>query len=62
MPTAVRGSTGNLAWFLGGTAVTALFLAGLLSGFLSGVRGAASGLTSGLTAWGLLFVACVLTV
>lgn len=49
--------TGNLAWFLGGTAVVSLFLAGLLAGFLSGIRGAKSGLLNGLTAWGLLFVA-----
>lgn len=54
--------TGNLAWFLGGTAVVSLFLAGLLAGFLSGVRGAKSGLLNGLTAWGVLFVASVLTV
>ena len=54
--------SGNLAWFLGGTAVTALFLAGLLSGFLSGVRGAGAGLLNGLTAWGLLFIASVVTV
>ncbi len=54
--------TGNLAWFLGATAVVSLFLAGLLAGFLSGVRGAKSGLLNGLTAWGLLFVASVLTV
>ena len=31
--------SGNLAWFIGATAVGALFLAGLLSGYLSGVRG-----------------------
>ena len=54
--------SGNLAWFLGGTAVAALFLAGLLSGYLSGVRGAGSGLLNGLTAWGLLFVTSVVTV
>ena len=54
--------SGNLPWFLGGTAIAALFLAGLLAGFLSGVRGAGSGLLNGLTAWGLLFVASVLTV
>lgn len=54
--------TGNLAWFLAGTAITSLLLAGLLAGFLSGVRGAASGLLNGLTAWGVLFVASLLTV
>ena len=54
--------SGNLPWFLGATAVTSLFLAGLLSGFLSGVRGAGAGLLNGLTAWGLLFVTSVVTV
>lgn len=54
--------SGNLAWFLAGTAVFSLFLAGLLAGYLSGVRGAASGLLNGVTAWGLLFVASLLTV
>ena len=54
--------SGNLPWFLGATAVSALFLAGLLSGFLSGVRGAGAGLLNGLTAWGLLFITSVLTV
>jgi hypothetical protein len=54
--------SGNLPWFLGGTAVAALFLAGLLAGYLSGVRGAGSGLLNGLTAWGLLFLASVVTV
>lgn len=54
--------SGNLAWFLAGTAIVSLFLAGLLAGYLSGVRGAASGLLNGMTAWGLLFVASLLTV
>ena len=54
--------SGNLAWFLGGTAVSVLFVAGLLSGYLSGVRGAGSGLLNGLTAWGLLFLTSVVTV
>lgn len=54
--------TGNLSWFLGGTAVGALLLAGLLAGYLSGVRGAAAGLMNGLTAWGVLFVASLVTV
>lgn len=54
--------SGNLPWFLGATAVGALLLAGVLAGYLSGVRGAGAGLMNGLTAWGLLFVASVLTV
>ena len=54
--------TGNLAWFLGGTAIASLLLAGFLSGFLSGVRGVAAGLLSGLTTWGLLLLASAVTV
>lgn len=54
--------SGNLAWFIAGTAVLALFTGGLLAGFLSGVRGAAAGLMNGMTAWGLLFVLSLLTV
>jgi hypothetical protein len=54
--------SGNLAWFLAGTAVFALLVAGFLAGYLSGVRGATSGMINGLTAWGLLFVASLVTV
>ena len=54
--------SGNLAWFIAGTAIASLFLAGLLAGLLSGVRGASAGAVNGMTAWGLLFVASLLTV
>ena len=54
--------SGNLAWFIAGTAIVSLFLAGLLAGALSGVRGTAAGAVNGMTAWGLLFVASLLTV
>lgn len=48
--------SGNLGWFIGGTAAAALMLAGLLAGFFAGPRGAGAGVANGLTAWGLLFI------
>jgi hypothetical protein len=48
--------SGNLGWFVGVTAATALMLAGFLAGLLSGPRGAGAGVLNGLTAWGLLFI------
>ena len=49
----------NLEWFVGGTAVGALFVGGLLAGWLSGVRGAGSGLFNGITMWGLILIVAV---
>jgi hypothetical protein len=46
----------NLEWYVGVTAVVALFIGGLLSGWLSGVRGAGSGLFNGITMWGLILI------
>jgi hypothetical protein len=46
----------NLEWFIGGSAVGCLFLAGLLAGYLSGVRGAGTGFLHGATIWGLLLL------
>ena len=46
----------NLEWFIGGTAVAALFIGGLLSGWLSGVRGPGSGFFNGITMWGLILI------
>jgi len=48
--------TGNLDWFVGGTAIGALLVAGFIAGFLSGVRGAGAGMANGVTTWGLLVV------
>ena len=49
----------NLEWFVGGTAVAALFVGGLLAGWLSGVRGAGSGFFNGITMWGLILIVAV---
>jgi hypothetical protein len=49
----------NIEWFIGGSAVFCLFLAGLLAGYLSGVRGAGTGFWHGATIWGLLLFATV---
>lgn len=46
----------NLEWYVGVTAVVALFIGGLLAGWLSGVRGAGSGLFNGITMWGLILI------
>lgn len=46
----------NLEWYVGITAVGALFVGGLLAGWLSGVRGAGSGLFNGITMWGLILI------
>jgi hypothetical protein len=44
----------NIEWFVGGSAVFCLFLAGLLAGYLSGIRGGGTGFLHGATIWGLL--------
>lgn len=49
----------NLEWFVGGTAVAALFVGGLLAGWLSGVRGPGSGFFNGITMWGLILIVAV---
>ena len=46
----------NLDWFIGGSAIVALFLGALLTGYLSGVRGAGTGALHGMTLWGLLLM------
>jgi hypothetical protein len=49
----------NIAWFLGGTAIVATFLAGLLAGWFVSGRGPAIGVVHGLTEWGLITFAVV---
>ena len=46
----------NLEWYVGVSAVVALFIGGLLAGWLSGVRGAGAGLFNGITMWGLILI------
>jgi len=47
----------NLSWWIAGTAIFCIFLAGLVAGVSSGVRGLGAGSMSGLTTWGLVVIA-----
>jgi len=47
----------NLSWWIAGTAIFCIFLAGLIAGVTSGARGIGAGSASGLTTWGLLVIA-----
>lgn len=49
----------NIAWFLGGSAIVATFLAGLFAGWFVSGHGPAIGVVHGLTEWGLLTFAVV---
>ncbi len=49
----------NLEWYIGGSAIASLFVAGLLAGWLSGVHGAGSGFFNGVTIWGLMLLITV---
>jgi hypothetical protein len=49
----------NLEWFVGGSAVLCLFVAGLLAGWLSGVHGAGSGFFNGVAIWALMLLLTV---
>lgn len=42
-----------LGWYLAGSAILAMLVAGFLAGWLSGVPGVWPGIANGLTAWGL---------
>lgn len=44
----------NIDWWLGGTGIAALFVAGIVAGYVSGVRGTLAGFLNSCTAWGLL--------
>jgi hypothetical protein len=46
----------NIEWFVGGSGVVALFVAGMLTGYLSGVRGVGTGMLHGFTLWGALLI------
>jgi hypothetical protein len=47
----------NLSWWIAGTAILCIFLAGLIAGVSSGARGLGAGSVSGLTTWGLVVIA-----
>ena len=49
----------HIAWFVGGSAILSLFVAGILTGYLSGVRGAGTGMLHGFALWALLIVATI---
>ena len=49
----------NIEWFVGGSAIACLFLAGMIAGWLSGVNGAGSGFFNGITIWALVLIATV---
>lgn len=44
----------NLSWFIGGSAIAALFVGAIFTGYLSGVRSVATGMLHGFALWGLL--------
>jgi len=49
----------NLRWFVGGSAIAALLVGGIIAGYGSGVRGAGSGALHGITIWGLLLIVII---
>jgi hypothetical protein len=49
----------NLRWFLAGTGIFALFVAGYLAGVISGARGLGAGLIQALTLWAVVVIASV---
>jgi hypothetical protein len=46
----------NLSWWVGGTAIFCMFVAGLIAGLTSGARGVGAGSVGGLTTWGLIVI------
>ncbi len=52
----------NLSWWIAGTAIFCIFLAGLIAGVSSGARGLGAGSVSGLTTWGLVVIAVAVIV
>jgi hypothetical protein len=52
----------NLSWWIAGTAIFCMFLAGLVAGVTSGARGAGAGAMGGLTTWGLIVIGVALVV
>jgi hypothetical protein len=55
----VRVFADYLSWWIGGSAIAAMFVGGMLAGWLTTVRGMVAGLFHGLTVWGLMLVVLV---
>jgi hypothetical protein len=47
----------NLSWWIAGTAIFCIFVAGFVAAISSGARGLGAGSVSGLTTWGLVVMA-----
>lgn len=58
-PSGVSVIEDNLKWFLGGTAIFALFVAGYAAGVSSGARGLGAGLAQAFTLWSLILIAAI---
>lgn len=56
-----RNISDHLTWFLGGSAILSVFVAGLIAGAVSGTRGPGAGLANGITTWALVVIALVAT-
>jgi len=46
----------NLSWWVAGTAIFCMLVAGFIAGVTSGARGAAAGTMGGVTTWGLMVI------
>jgi hypothetical protein len=57
--TGVDAIQANMEWYIGISAIVALFVGGLIAGWLSGVHGAGSGFFNGATIWGLMLVTTI---
>jgi hypothetical protein len=58
-PSNVTWVNDNLKWFLGGTAIFALFVAGYAAGVSSGARGLGAGMAQAFTLWSLVLIASI---
>ncbi len=46
----------HMDWWLAGTAIGTMFIAGLIAGVASGVRGTGAGFANGITTWGIVLL------
>jgi hypothetical protein len=50
----------NLEWYIGISAIVAMFIGGLVAGWLSGIRGFGPGFFNGVSVWGISLIASLL--